>query len=141
MTKTIMKKLLLFLALAVFLAVFLAAFPARATILIGGLSPITTAQTNSATILTNTAYVSVPQVSVSNNGLAITNAYWGCFRFSIDNGSTWFTNNSPIFNPAVTNAGTTVIFAQTIQVPIQVQMLAITNTANTSQIQIGVSTP
>lgn len=133
-----MRKLFSFLIL---IAVVLGAAEARAGILIGSLSPITTAQTNTPTFHTNTAYLSVPQISVSNNGLAISNAYTGSFRFSIDNGATWFTNNSPQFNPAVTNAGTIIINAQTIPVPIQVQMVAITNTANTSTIQIGVTSP
>lgn len=133
-----MRKLFSFLIL---IAVVLGAAEARAGILIGSLSPITTAQTNTPTFQTNTAYLSVPQISVSNNGLAISNAYTGSFRFSIDNGATWFTNNSPQFNPAVTNAGTIIINAQTIPVPIQVQMVAITNTANTSTIQIGVTSP
>jgi hypothetical protein len=133
----IMKKLFTFLALMAFLS----GIESRAAILIGSLSPITTATTNSPTFATNTAYVSLPQISVSNNGLAISNAYNGSFRFSIDNGTTWFTNNSPQFNPATTNAGVTVILAQTVQIPIQVQMLATTNTANTSTIQIGVTSP
>jgi hypothetical protein len=80
-------------------------------------------------------------MTVSNNGLAITNAYSGFFRFSIDNGTTWFTNNSPVFIPTATNAAAYVINAQTIQVPIQVEMTAITNAANTSTIQIGVTSP
>lgn len=132
-----MKKLFTFLVLAAFLA----GFEARAAILIGSLSTIVTAQTNTSTFLTNTAYVSVPQISVSNNGLALTNSYTGSFRFSIDNGATFYTNNSPQFNPAVTNAGTTIITGQTIPVPILIQMVAITNTANTTTIQIGVTTP
>ena len=132
-----MKKLFAFLALAVFLA----GIDARAAILIGSLSPITTLTTNSTTFQTNTAYVNIPQITVSNNGLSITNAYNGSFRFSIDNGNTWFTNNSPQFNPATTNAGVTVITAQTVQIPIAVQMLATTNTANTSTISIGVTSP
>ena len=132
-----MKKLFAFLALAVFLA----GIDARASILIGSLSPITTLTTNSTAFQTNTAYVNIPQITVSNNGLSITNAYNGSFRFSIDNGNTWFTNNSPQFNPATTNAGVTVITAQTVQIPIAIQMLATTNTANTSTISIGVTTP
>ena len=132
-----MKKLFTFLALAVFLA----GIDARASILIGSLSPITTLTTNSTAFQTNTAYVNIPQITVSNNGLSITNAYNGSFRFSIDNGNTWFTNNSPQFNPATTNAGVTVITAQTVQIPIAIQMLATTNTANTSTISIGVTTP
>jgi len=132
-----MKKLFAFLVLAAFLA----GFEAQSAILIGSLSPIVTLQTNTSAFLTNTAYIAVPQFSVSNNGLVITNAYTGSFRFSVDNGTTWFTNNSPQFNPAVTNAGTTVINAQTIQVPVQIQLTAITNAANTSTIQIGVTSP
>lgn len=132
-----MKKLFTFLVLSAFLV----GFESRAAILIGSLSTITTAQTNTPTFQTNTAYLSIPQISVSNNGLAITNAYVGSFRFSIDNGTTWFTNSSPQFYPAVTNAGTAVIYAQTVQIPIQIQMVAITNTANTTTIQIGVTSP
>ena len=133
-----MKRFFIFLILAL---VCFGAVESRAGILIGSLSPITTALTNSATFQTNTAYLSVPQISVSNNGLAITNAYTGSFRFSIDGGTTFFTNNSPQFNPASTNAGTYAINAQTIQIPIMVQMIATTNAANTSTIQIGVTSP
>lgn len=133
-----MKRLFPFLILALF--VFGAA-KSTAAILIGSMSTITTAQTNSAVIQTNTAYISIPQVTVSNNGLAITNAYSGYFRFSIDGGTTYFTNNSPVFIPTATNAASYTITAQTIQIPIQIQLLAITNTANTSTIQIGASSP
>jgi hypothetical protein len=132
-----MKKLLSLLVLAAVLA----GVNSPAAILIGSLSTITTAQTNSTTILTNTSYVSIPQVTVSNNVLAITNAYSGLFRFSIDNGTTWFTNNSPVFIPTATNAASYTVYAQTVQIPIQIQLVAITNTANTSTIQIGVTTP
>ena len=133
-----MKRFLTSLVLA---AALLVGLESRATILIGSLSAITTAVTNSPPIQTNTAYLSLPQISVSNNGLAITNAYTGSFRWSIDNGTTWFTNSSPQFNPAVTNAGTTVIYPQTVALPIIVEMQATTNVANTSTIQIGVTTP
>ena len=116
-------------------------FGARAGILIGSMSTITTAVTNSPPIQTNTAYLSLPQISVSNNGLSMTNAYNGSFRWSIDNGTTWFTNASPQFNPAVTNAGTTVIASQTVALPIIVEMQATTNVANTTTIQMGVTSP
>ena len=130
-----------FLTSLILVALLLCAAQLQAAILIGSLSSIITAQTNTPTLQTNSAYLSINQISVSNNGLAITNAYIGSFRFSLDNGSTWFTNNSPQFNPAVTNAGTTTISAQSITLPIQVQMVAITNTANTTLIQIGVTSP
>lgn len=112
----------------------------RGALLIGSLSTITTSSTNSATFMTNQASITLPQISVSNNGLAISNAYTGSFRWSLDN-VTFYTNSSPQFNPSTTNAGTTVIYGQTITVPVYVQMVAITNTANTTQIQIGVSSP
>lgn len=132
-----MRKALFILLLAL---ICLAWQAASAAILIGSLSPITTAQTNSTTFQTNTAYINLPQVSVSNNQLAITNAYTGYFRWSLD-GTTFYTNNSPAFVPSTTNAGTAVISPQTVSVPIYIQMVAITNTANTSTIQLGVSTP
>ena len=72
-----MKKLFLSLLL---LAAF--AITSNAGVIFGSLSPILTAQTNSAVFMTNTAYVIVPAIQVSNNGLAITNAYTGFFRFS-----------------------------------------------------------
>ena len=111
-----------------------------AAILIGSLSTVTTAQTNSPTFQTNIAYINLPQVSVSNNGLATTNAYTGYFRWSLDN-TTFYTNGSPAFNPSTTNAGTATIAPQTVAVPIYIQMVAITNAGNTSTIQIGASTP
>lgn len=117
-----------------------ALIPANGGILIGSLSTVTTAQTNSATFQTNTAQINLPQVSVSNNNLAITNAYSGYFRWSFD-GVTFYTNASPVFIPSTTNAGTATIPQQTITVPIMVQMVAITNTANTSTIQLGVTSP
>ena len=130
-----MKKLFSTLLLA---SIF--SYQAKSAILIGSLSPIVTATTNTPSFITNNAYVSLPQISVSNNGLAITNAYTGSFRWSFDN-VTFFTNSSPQFNPSVTNAGTTTIGAQTVILPVYIQMVAITNTANTTQIQIGVSSP
>lgn len=133
-----MKRILPFLILA--LVVF-GATESRAAVILGSLTTVVTAQTNTATFVTNTAYVSIPQVTVSNGGLDITNAYTGFFRFSIDNGTTWFTNNSPVFIPTATNAASYTITAQTVQIPIQVQMLAITNAADTHQVQLGVSTP
>ena len=133
-----MKRFLTTLILAL---VGLGAVGARAGILIGSMSTITTAVTNSPPIQTNTAYLSLPQISVSNNGLSMTNAYNGSFRWSIDNGATWFTNASPQFNPAVTNAGTTVIASQTVALPIIVEMQATTNVANTTTIQMGVTSP
>jgi hypothetical protein len=90
--------------------------------------------------LTGAAYLTLPQITVSNNGLSMTNAYNGSFRWSFD-GVNWFTNASPQFNPSSTNAGSTTILAQTVTVPIQVQMMATTNSANTSSIQLGVTTP
>lgn len=118
----------------------LTASAVKAGILIGSLSAVTTAQTNSATFQTNTAYVSLPQITVSNNGLAITNAYTGYFRWSFDN-TTFYTNSSPVFVPTTTNAGSATIAAQSVAVPIYIQMVAITNAANTSAIQLGVTSP
>jgi hypothetical protein len=122
-------------------AILLVANFASAVPLFGSLSTITTATTNSATFLTNTAAVYMPQVTISNNGLAITNAYTGAFRFSIDNGSTWFTNNSPIFTPTSTNAASYTIAGQVIQIPILIQLSATTNAANTTTIQLGATSP
>ena len=121
-----------------FLMVF--GISSRAGILIGSLSPVTTSTTNTPTFLTGAAYLTLPQITVSNNGLSMTNAYNGSFRWSFD-GVNWFTNASPQFNPSSTNAGSTTILAQTVTVPIQVQMMATTNSANTSSIQLGVTTP
>ncbi len=132
-----MKKILSFLAAFCFL---LSAFPARSGVLIGSLSPITTASTNSSTIITNTVNLSVPVIFVSNNGLAITNAYSGLFRYSFD-GTTFYTNSSPVWYPTVTNAATYTILSQNIAVPVYIQLLAITNTANTVTINLGASTP
>ena len=134
----IMKKLISF---AVVIAVLAVTFSAHAGYLFGGmtLSPITTAQTNSPTFITNNAYVSIPALSVTNNALAITNAYIGVFRYSPDNGTTWFTNSSPVFTPTQTGATNYPLSAQSFSIPLQFQMLAITNTANTSTINIGVT--
>ena len=123
-----------------FLILFLAVCSMQAGVLIGSLSPVTTATTNTPTFQTNTAYITLPTVFVSNNGLAITNAYYGYFRWSFDN-STFYTNASPVFVPTTTNAGSATIAAQTVAVPIYIQMVAITNSANTSAISLGVSTP
>jgi len=132
-----MKKIFSLLAV-----LFLLVATSRAGIIFGSLSAITTAQTNSATFMTNTAYVTIPQIFVSNNGLAITNAYTGYFRFSIDGGTTFYTNNSPAFVPTVTNAATATVYSQTIAIPVLVQMLAITNpVVGNTQVQIGVTTP
>ena len=132
-----------FLFLLVLLSAFAALSEARAGILIGTLSPIVTSQTNTPTFQTNTAYVSLPQITVSNGAMAISNAYTGSFRFSIDNGTTWFTNNSAQFQPTTNAAASYVIAAQTVQIPIQVQMTAITNVtgANNVQITLGVTSP
>ncbi len=116
------------------------ALPSRGGVLIGSLSPITTASTNSTTIVTNTIYLNLPVIFVSNNGLAITNAYSGLFRWSFD-GTTFYTNASPVWYPTATNAATYTIQSQSIPIPIQIQLLAITNTANTVTINIGASTP
>lgn len=132
-----MKRLFAAIILA---SLVLSIVPARAGILIGSLSPITTPSTNTASFQTNTAFVTLPQFTVSNNGLSISNAYTGAFRWSFDN-VTFYTNASPQFNPSTTNAGSVTIAPQTVQVPIYVQMIATTNTANTSTIQIGVSSP
>ena len=112
----------------------------RAAILLGNLSPVTTAQTNTSTFVTATANINLPQVTVSNNALSATNSYSGYFRWSFD-GVNFYTNSSPTFNPATNAAGSSTISPQTISVPIYVQMLAITNTANTSAIQLGVTSP
>lgn len=136
----IMKRFFSFLILAL---VVLGGMKATAAPLLTSYVTVVTAQTNTITFLTNTAYISIPQVSVSNLGLGTNTAYSGYFRFSIDYGATWFTNNSPTFTPTSTNAATYVINAQTIQVPIQVQMLAVTNVTpnNTLPIQLGISSP
>ncbi len=130
------RKLILLLALAFSLQPL--ALPAG--VLIGTLSPITTASTNSSTFVTNTAILVLPNIYLANNGLAITNAYTGFFRWSFDN-TTFYTNGSPAFIPTATNAASYVISAQAISVPIYIQLLAVTNTANTVTINIGASTP
>lgn len=131
-----MKKLILLTSILALATSMASAIP-----LFGSLSAITTAATNSATFMTNTALVYLPQVTISNNGLAITNAYTGAFRFSIDNGTTWFTNNSPIFTPTSTNAASYTIASQVVSIPIQVQLLATTNAANTLALQLGATSP
>ena len=135
-----MKKLLKSVLFSV--AILLVANFASAAPLIGSLSTITTATTNSASFATNTASIYLPQVTISNNGLAFTNSYIGAFRFSIDNGTTWFTNNSPVFIPTATNAASYTISAQVVQIPIQIQLLATTNViSGQTTIQLGATSP
>jgi hypothetical protein len=112
----------------------------RAGVLIGSLSTVTTAQTNSPTFQTNTALVTLPTVYVSNGNLTSTNSYTGYFRWSVD-GSNFYTNGSPAFSPTATNAATYTIGAQTISVPVYVQLLAVTNVSQTGTIQIGAVVP
>ncbi len=126
--------------LILFALIALLSRPAHAGVIIGSLSPITTASTNSSTFVTNTIYLSLPTILVANNGLAITNAYSGLFRWSFDN-TTFYTNASPVFYPTTTNAASYTIQPQAIAVPIYVQLLAVTNSANTTTISIGASTP
>ena len=121
---------------------FLLCICAQAGILFGGftLTTVTTAQTNSASFYTNTGYIYLPQVTITNNTLSISNAYQGYFRWSFD-GITFYTNNSPIFIPTNTTAATYVVPQQSVALPIIVQMLAITNSANTGTIQVGATSP
>jgi hypothetical protein len=135
-----MKKLSLFSAILVFTLALFSAPPAKAGFLIGNLSPVTTATTNSPTFLTNTAYIPLPQITVYNNALSTNTAYSGYFRWSFDN-VTFYTNASPTFTPSTTNAGQASIAQQGVQVPIYIQVGAITNSASTSAIQLGISTP
>lgn len=128
------------LCFAILAVLALAAGLARATLLIGSLSPIITATTNSVTFVTGSATINLPQITVSNNGLAATNAYQGSFRWSFD-GVNFYTNSSPQFFPTNTTAGSITVGAQSVVVPIYVQMLATTNNGNMSQIQIGVTSP
>ena len=133
-----MRKLILIFALSALVCV-----TARAGFLFGGVSltTITTAQTNSPAFYTNSGYIFAPQVTITNAALSISNAYIGLFRFSIDNGTTWFTNSSPVFIPTNTAAMTYVIQPQTFQFPVIEQMLAITNTANTAAISLSATSP
>ena len=116
---------------------------ARAAYLFGGmtLTTVVTATTNSPAFYTNTGYVYLPQVTITNNALSITNAYYGYFRFSIDGGNTYFTNNSPVYIPQTTAATNVVILPQAAPIPVIVEMYAVTNTANTGAIQIGATSP
>ncbi len=116
---------------------------ARAGYLFGGVSltTITTAQSNSPSFYTNSGYIYAPQVTVTNANLSASNSYSGLLRFSIDGGSTWFTNNSPVFIPTNSAGQTYVIQAQSFQFPVIEQMLVITNTANTGLIQINATSP
>jgi len=113
---------------------------ARAGQLIGSLSPITTNPTNSAIFLTNTATISLPQITVQNNALSMTNAFVGSFRWSFD-GVNFYTNSSPQFSPPGTNATSTTVVAQIITVPIYIEMQSTTNVANTTTINLGVTSP
>ena len=136
-----MKKLFCFSVFAALLLGVFALMPsAHAGILIGSLSTITTAQTNSPTFQTNTALITLPAIYVSNGNISNTNSYTGYFRWSVDNVN-FYTNGSPAFSPTVTNASTYTIGAQTVSVPVYVQMLAITNASQSGTIQIGVVTP
>jgi len=134
-----MKKIIAIFALLLVCA----AVSLRAAYLFGGmtLSTVVTASTNSPTFYTNTGYVYLPQVTITNGPLSITNAYYGYFRFSIDGGVTFFTNNSPVYIPQTTAATNVVITPQAAPIPVIVQMFAVTNTANTGAIQIGATSP
>lgn len=127
------------IAIIAALCVFLVG-SANAGTLIGALSTVTTAQTNTPTFVTNTATITLPQIYVSNGNITATNSYSGYFRWSLD-GTTFFTNGSPAFSPTATNAATYNIAPQTVSVPVYVQMLAITNASQNGTIQIGVFTP
>lgn len=118
-------------------------FAANAGQLFGSfqLTTLTTAQSNSPPFYTNLASVFIPSCSVTNVALSISNAYIGVYRFSLDGGSTYFTNGSPVFIPTNTAAATYAIPGQFVQIPIIIEMLAITNTANTGTIQLGVTSP
>jgi hypothetical protein len=131
-----MKKIFTFLVLVAFLT----GLEARAGVLIGSLSAVVTATTNTPTFVTNNCYLNVPQITVSHSQLATTNSFSGAFRWSFDN-VTFYTNNSPIFFPSVTNTSSDTVVAQQIAIPLYIQMLAITNTANTTNIFLGVSSP
>ena len=116
---------------------------ARAGYLFGGmtLSPIITAQSNTPCFYTNSGYLYLPGLTITNTTLSMTGAYAGVFQFSID-GANWYTNGSPIFIPTNTAAPAQyIIAAQSAPVPVLVRMLAITNAANTSAISIGATSP
>lgn len=119
------------------LAVFFVTHTNAGTI-IGSLTTVTTAQTNSPTFMTNQALINMPVVYVSSI-VTTSNSYTGCFRWSFDN-VTFYTNASPVFYPTVTN-GTVTINPQVISVPVYVQMLAITNAGQIGAMQIGAFTP
>jgi len=135
-----MKRMKLF-AISLFAACLAAS--ASAGVLIGGfaLTTIITQQTNSPSFATNTAYVYIPQITVTNDVLSIPGAFTGMFRFSLDGGNTFFTNSSPVWTNTYTSATNTVFPAQSAAVPIIIQMLAITNVANTAAIKLGVTSP
>src|ERR1017187_1880216 len=107
-------------------AMLFCAVESRAGIIIGNftLTTITTAQSNTVPVFTNTAYFYIPQiVTITNNTLSISNAYIGMFRYSPDNGTTWFTNNCPVFIPTNAAAMTYTIGAQQFQVPMVMELL------------------
>jgi len=130
-----------FYSLFVAALLLVASFSASAGVLLGSLSAVTTAVTNSPTFQTNTIYVPVPELLVSNGNLTSTNSYSGVFRFSFDNVT--FYTNGPVFTPSSTNAATSTVEAQTIAVTIYTQVQATTNAApsNTGVVNIGVVTP
>lgn len=123
---------------SIVVALFLVSGFARAAVLFNSLITITTAQTNTATFVTNTAAISLPLIYVSN-ATSATNSFTGFFRWSFDN-STFYTNACPPFIPATTN-GTTTIQPQVISVPVYIQMLAVTNVGQVGPVQVGAFTP
>lgn len=130
-------------SISVVLALIFFALASRAGILIGGytLVNITTSQTNSPSFSTNVAYAYIPQVTVTNASISATNSYYGVFRFSLDGGITFFTNNSPVFTPTNLTASQYVIPAQSASIPIVIQFLFVTNTVNTGIIGVGLTSP
>lgn len=134
--KTLFRTLFLFALMAAL------TFSARAGLILGGytLTTITTAGTNTSTFLTNVVYIPLPQITVTNTAISSTNSYTGFFRWSVDNVN-FFTNASPAFYPSTTNAAATAVAQQYVAVPIYVQMVAYTNAANTTTINIGVTSP
>jgi hypothetical protein len=133
-----MKKFLLAFALLIAVSI-----PVMAQSLFGGVSLLTiiTAQTNSSCFYTNAGYIYVPSVGVTNATLSATNSYAGLLQFSVDNGTTWFTNSSGTWYPTNTIGQGYLIPAQSIPYPILMRFLIITNVANTLPIQIAAKTP
>jgi hypothetical protein len=124
--------------LSILAAVLLLALGVKAGTLIGSLTTISTPATNSVTFTTNTASIALPVIYVSSN-VSATNSYNGFFRWSFD-GTTFYTNNSPVFFPAVTN-GTTTVAPQVVSVPVYIQMYAVTNAGQVGPVQVGAFTP